>query len=166
MSVNSLVELCRHEEELHVETWVMFSPSELGQHYRNWVSDGEYISKGNIHAEKTAVFPNVLYSLCASTFMNQNISYHRTSSWKTLQGNNILLPSCKPYCCVHKVQSWEVSYYHLSCSCYLVTELLRPLKCFCCFQSKGFCSSLCFPVLHVSSLWPWVWLHSHQREYI
>lgn len=32
---NSLVELCRHEEELHVETWVMFSPSELGQHYRN-----------------------------------------------------------------------------------------------------------------------------------
>lgn len=63
--------------------------------------------------------------------MNQNISYHRTSSWKTLQGTNILLPSCRPYYCVHKVQSREVIYYHLSCSCYLVTELLRPLKCFC-----------------------------------
>lgn len=62
MSVNSLVELCRPEEELHVETWVVFSPSELGRQYRNWVSDGEHISKGNTHAEKIAVFPNVLYT--------------------------------------------------------------------------------------------------------
>lgn len=66
MSVYSLAELCRQEEALHVGTWVMFS-SELGQHYSNRVSGGEHIGKGNIHAEKIAVFPKVLYSLCFST---------------------------------------------------------------------------------------------------
>lgn len=59
MSVCSLAELCRQREALRVGSWVVFSP-ELGQHYRNGVSGGE--RKGNIHAEKIAVFPNVVYS--------------------------------------------------------------------------------------------------------
>lgn len=29
----------------------------------------------------------------------------------------------------------SLSYHHLSGFCYLVTELLRPLKCFCCVSS-------------------------------
>lgn len=67
MSVYSLAELCRQEEALCVGSWVMFSPSDLGQHHRDGVSRGECIGKGSIHAEKIAVFPNVLYILRLST---------------------------------------------------------------------------------------------------
>lgn len=67
MYVYSLAELCRQEEALRVGTLVIFSPSELGQHYRDGVSSGEHIRKGNINAVKIDAFPNVLYSLCFPT---------------------------------------------------------------------------------------------------
>lgn len=127
----------------------MLRPSELGQHYRNGESGGEHTSKGNIHAEKMAVFPNALYSLCFSTlstsygpkhflFFELPVGKHCNAiTFYCPVANHITVctksRACKPI--------WKpISYHHIFCSHYLETEFLSPFTMFLlCLQFKSLC---------------------------